>query len=126
MNPLSVVGAFIITLSLLAYGIGSISLMRFKIIGSMVLIFLSLGVLFDITAVTLMIMGSKGNHFTPHGVLGYSALLVMLIDVVLIWRTYFKKGLDTFVSKSLEKYSRIAFLGWVAAYITGSLMVLWR
>lgn len=126
MNPIAIVGAFIITLSLLSYGIGSITLIRFKIVGSIVLIFLSLGVIFDLAAISLMISGARATPFTLHGLLGYSALLVMLIGTLLVWRIYFKYGIDTNINKKILRYTTFAYFWWVSAYITGSLIVLWR
>ena len=126
MNLLAIVGAFIITLSLLAYGIGTISIIRFKIVGSVALIFLTLGVIFDVTAVIFMILGAQGTPFSWHGIFGYSAFLVMLIDTFLVWRQYFLHGIDTRINKRLEVYSKYAYIWWVIAYITGSLIILWR
>jgi hypothetical protein len=126
MNLISIVGAFIITLSLLTYGIGSISLLRFKIISLVALIFLSAGIIFDITAIVLMVIGAKGTPFTFHGFVGYIAFLVMLIDTIWVWATYFKNGIDAPIGKNLHRYTKYAYLCWVAAYLTGSLIVLWR
>lgn len=126
MNSLSIVGAFIMTLSLLAYGIGSISLSRFRIIGSIVLIFLSLGIVFDIAAIVLMVLGAKGTPFTLHGLLGYSAFLMMLSDTIWAWYLYFKHGIDSPINNKYHWFARFAYLWWVVAYLTGSLIVLWR
>lgn len=126
MNPISIVGAFIMTLSLLAYGIGSISIKRFKMVGSIVLIFLSMGIIFDITAIILMIIGSKGTPFTFHGFVGYLAFLVMLVDTVWAWCIYFKRGLDKAISVRYLWYSQLSYLLWILGYLTGSLIVLWR
>ena len=124
MNSVSMTGAFIVTLALLSYGIGSISLQRFKKISKGVLWFLSLGVVLDITATIFMIVGSQNTPFTLHGFLGYSALLSMLTDLFLILRVYRREGLNCIISKKLHLYSRIAYGWWVIAYITGSLMVI--
>lgn len=126
MNSLSIIGAFIITLALLSYGIGSIAVQRFKIVTPGVLIFLTLGVLLDFIAVTLMIMGSRNGAFTPHGILGYSAMLSMIINMILIYLWYFKNGYDSIISKSILEYSKIAYAWWLIAYITGSLLVIWK
>lgn len=126
MNQISIVGAFIITLSLLAYGIGSITLLRFKIVSTIVLIFLTTGVIFDATAIVLMMIGAQGTPFTLHGLVGYIAFLVMLIDAICFWMAYFKNGIDSPVSKNLQRYAKYAYLYWVIAYLTGSLIVLWR
>lgn len=125
MTSLSIIGAFIVTLSLLSYGIGCFSLQRFKSVSPGVLWFLSLGVFLDIVATVFMIIGSKSPGFTLHGLLGYSALLVMLIDVVFVWSEYIKDK-HTFVGKGLLIYSKIAYGYWVIAYLTGSLLIIWR
>lgn len=124
MNPISMAGAFIVTLALLSYGIGSLSLQRFKTVSSLVLWFLTLGVVLDITATIFMIIGSQNTPFTLHGFLGYSALLAMLIDVIFIWRIYTKERLNATIGRKLQIYSRFAYGWWVVAYITGSLLVI--
>lgn len=126
MNPISVVGAFVITLSLLSYGIGSITLIRFKMIGNITLTFLSVGIIFDISATTLMIIGARDTPFSLHALVGYTAFLVMLITTIWAWFTYFKKGIDSSVSKWLRAYTKFAYLCWVCAYFAGSLTILWR
>lgn len=125
MNFLAVIGAFIITLSLLSYGIGSIAAIRFKIVTTGVLVFLTLGVLLDFVAVIMMIIHSEKSVFSPHGILGYSAMLTMIINLVLVWRCYFKNGIDSGISNPVIVYSKIAYAWWLIAYITGSILVIW-
>lgn len=125
MQPLAILGAFIITLSLLSYGIGSIAIHRFKIVTPGVLIFLTLGVLLDIVAATFMIINSSKGAFTLHGILGYSGMLTMIINLILIWWWYFENGFDTIISKSILLYSKIAYAWWLIVYITGSVLVIW-
>lgn len=124
MNPISMVGAFLVTLALISYGVGSFSLQRFKIIKKSALWFLSVGIVLDISATICMILGSTNSPFTVHGFLGYSALLVMAIDIILVWRVYLKNGLNAKVVKSLLLYAKLAYGWWVIAYITGSLLVM--
>ncbi|WP_297089627.1 hypothetical protein [uncultured Draconibacterium sp.] len=126
MNPLAIVGAFIITLSFLAYGIGSISLVRFKIVGNIVLIFLTMGILFDIAAIVLMVFGARGTPFTLHGFLGAAAFLIMLVDAVWCWKVYYKNGLDSKATNKHIKFTKAAYFFWVVAYFTGCLIILWR
>ncbi len=126
MNPISVVGAFIITLSFLAYGVGSISLIRFKKVALMVLLFLSLGVCLDILAILFMIIGANGFSVSVHGILGYIAFLLMLFNAAGLWQLYFKQGKNASVGKRFMLYSRFAYLFWVVAYFTGSIIVIWR
>jgi len=126
MNPLSIIGAFIITLALLSYGIGSISILRFKFVTPSVLIFLTLGIILDLTAVVFMIVGSSKGIFTLHGILGYSAIITMLLDTFFIWRFYLKNGFDVEISKNIVAFSKFAYSWWVIAYLTGSLLVIWK
>ena len=124
MNALSITGATIVTLALISYSIGIISEQVKRKIIPRVLIFITLGVVLDVTATIFMILGSKNSPFTIHGFVGYSALFVMLIEVVKIWRTYNKSGINTEVPKGLHIYSRYAYIWWVIAYITGSLIAM--
>ncbi len=126
MNPTSLAGAFVITFSLLSYGIGSISLQQFKVVSSHVLVFLTIGIVLDVIGATLMIIGSRHTPFSLHGFLGLSAILVMFADVVLLWRVFNKHGSDTTVPKPLLLYSKLAYLWWIIAYLTGSVLIIWR
>lgn len=126
MNLLAIIGAFVITLSFLAYGIGSISLVRFKIVGRIVLTFLTLGVILDLVAIYLMILGSKGTPFTLHGLLGGVAFFVMFVESIWCWKLYLNYGRDFKAGKSHIVYTKVAYLFWVVAYFTGSLLIIWR
>ena len=86
--------------------------------------FVTIGIILDIVATTFMIVGSPNSPFTFHGFLGYSALGVMLVDVILIWRLKLAQGVDADVPRTLHLYSRYAYGWWVIAFITGGLMVL--
>ena len=124
MNTLSTIGAGIVTLALISYSIGIITEQVKKTLIPRVLIFITIGVTLDITATVFMILGSRNSPFTVHGFIGYSALLVMLIELTRIWRTYQKKGLNEEIPKSVHLYSRYAYIWWVVAYITGSLIAM--
>ena len=95
-------------------------------VSSIVLVFLTLGVLFDITAMVCMVLGARGTPFTFHGLVGYIAFAVMLVEALWAWGIYYKKGLDAQVSEKFLMYTRLAYIIWVCGYITGSLIVLWR
>ena len=124
MNTLSIIGATIVTLALISYSIGIISEQFKKKIIPRVLIFITLGVILDITATAFMILGSKNSPYTIHGFIGYSALFLMLIELVRIWRSYNKLGMGADVPKGVHLYSRYAYIWWVIAYITGSLIAM--
>ena len=125
MNILSVIGSFIITFALLSYGIGSISVMRFKLLTRWVILFLTLGLFLDIVAIGFMIAGSHNSPFSLHGIIGYIALLAMLINVILIWREYRLKGIDSQISFKIVRYTKFAYLWWLIIYFAGSVMILW-
>jgi len=70
-----------------------------------------------------MIIGSSNTPFTLHGAIGYSALMLMTIETYLIWKIKINNAWNVEVPKNIHLYSRIAYIWWVAAYITGSLLV---
>lgn len=126
MKTLAIIAAAIVTLALISYSTAIITEQRKKLVINSVLIFLSLGVLLDIISTTMMIIVSENSPFTLHGIMGYSSLALMVTDAILLWRFRLIHGSAKPVSRGLHLYSRIAFLLWVAAYITGSLLVALR
>jgi hypothetical protein len=122
MKPILIAGTSIVILALIAYGIGIITEQRRHRITPLVIKALTVGVLFDVTATTCMIIGSEHPIFTLHGILGYSSLMAMLTETSLAWRHRLRHG-DGLVPTALHWYSRIAYGWWVAAFITGGLMV---
>jgi hypothetical protein len=124
MNTLSIIGATIVTLALISYSIGILTEQVKKKLIPRVLIFITLGVILDVTATIFMILGSRNSPFTVHGFVGYSALLVMLIELLRIWRLKGRSGLNADVPGGLHLYSRYAYIWWVVAYITGSLLAM--
>lgn len=124
MNTLSITGAIIVTFALISYSIGIISEQLKRKLIPRVMVFITLGVVLDVTATIFMILGSKNSPFTIHGFVGYSALLVMLIELVKVWQVYKKSGMNANVPKGLHLYSRFAYIWWVIAYITGSLIAM--
>lgn len=126
MKIYAMIGSFVVIIALTFYSIGFIKEQRRKLVTSRVLLFYTLGVIFDISATTLMILGSTKGLMTFHGFIGYSSLLGMGIDTLLLWRYNRKNGSEKIASKSLNIYSRIAYGWWVIAFITGGLLVALR
>lgn len=126
MNILLRIGTTVVVFALAAYSVAIVTEQRKKSINKTVLTFLTLGVSLDIIATTFMILGSAKGAFTFHGVLGYSSLAAMFTDAVLMWRLKSKAGLNADVPHKLHLYSRYAYLWWVAAFITGGLLVAFR
>ncbi len=123
MKLILIIGAIIVTLALISYSIAIITEQRKKVITPFILTFLSIGIALDIIATVCMIIGSDNSPFSLHGLLGYSALALMLADTYLIWKFKLKNGYHVLVTKNIHLYSRFAYLWWVAAYITGSMLV---
>src|SRR5512138_405100 len=124
MKPILIAGTMIVNLALISYTLFIFSERRTKRTGKKVLTFLTLGVILDITATICMITGSSKSPFTLHGILGYSALTGMLVDAFLLWKTRLKNGQESVVSISLHNYSFLVYCWWIAAYITGTLLVM--
>ena len=115
-------GSAIVTLALVFYSIAFFSFHRKKRFTDKILGYQTLGLLLDITATTLMIIGSSKGPFTLHGILGYSSLTLMIIDTLFFWN----KRRSEVVPVWLNTYSKVAYIWWILAYITGSLLVMLR
>lgn len=116
----------IVQAALVSYSISIITEQRKKIVSRNIITFLTLGVIFDITATIFMILGSSRGAFTFHGLLGYSSLAGMLTDSIFLWRFYLKNPSGTQVPEKTHRYTLYAYLYWICAYITGALMVAFR
>jgi uncharacterized repeat protein (TIGR03987 family) len=111
----------VVSAALVCYSIGVITEQRKAAIIKSVLVFLTLGVVLDITSTILMIVYARNTPLTVHGILGYTALLAMLTDAVLVWRHRRKNGGGR-VPHKLHIYTRIAYGWWVIAYIAGAVI----
>jgi uncharacterized repeat protein (TIGR03987 family) len=126
MKAVSMIGSMIVTLALLFYTIGFFNERKKRQVTPRVLCFYTLGISFDITATILMILGSSKGMLTFHGFIGYSSLLGMLLDTILLWWFNRKFGTEKTLSKPLHCYSGIAYTWWFIAYLTGGLLVALR
>jgi hypothetical protein len=123
MNSVLIRAVIVVTFALISYSIGVITEQRKHFVSKLVLIFLTIGVVLDISSTALMIIGSGKIPITVHGFIGYSALLVMLTDTILIWRFSRKYG-NARVPKGLNLYTRVAYTWWVVAYIAGAIIAM--
>ena len=126
MNTYLQIGTTIVFFTLAFYSEVIITEQRKKNINKNVLWFLTLGVCLDICATIFMITGSSKGGLTTHGIIGYSSLLGMFTDAVFVWRQKVKAGLNSTPPRWLHLYSRYAYVWWVLAFITGSLLVAFR
>lgn len=124
MNILLRIGTAVVFFALLFYSIGIFTEQQTRRVTPRVLIFLTLGIFTDILATVLMVAGSSRGFLTLHGIIGYSSLVGMFIENVLIWRIRFKSGIAADVPEPIHRYSKYAYYWWVIAFITGGLLVL--
>ena len=122
MNNFLICGTIIVIFALVFYSVGIYLLQRKQLISLKVLIFITFGVIFDITATAFMIAGSGKGFISLHGVIGYSALLAMLFDCIMLWKFFKKNGKNSLVPRFLFRYSHYAFFWWIVAFITGGLL----
>ncbi len=123
MTPLRAAAVTTVTAALVLYTIGALAEQRGHRVTAGVRAFLSLGVCCDVTATVFMVLATRRQGFSPHGLLGYSALAAMTVDTLLLWR-HWRRAADGAVPRGLHLYSRIAYLYWVAAYFTGAALVM--
>lgn len=113
------------TLAFLAYGLGSITLERFRIVGNIVLVFMTLGIIFETTAIILMILGSDSSGFSLHMLVGALAFILLLVNSGWVWVVYVNNGIDARVGKSLLIYTKTAYFVWVLSYLSGIVFLIW-
>ena len=123
MNPIRMAAVGTVTLALIMYSIGTLKEQRSHLASAGARGFLTSGVLLDIIATVLMVVATGKFALTLHGVIGYSALALMLLETVLLWRHWRANG-RTQVPRGLHLFSRFAYLYWVAAYVTGAALVM--
>lgn len=125
MDPIILVISFIMTLAFLAFGVGSVTLERFKIIGTMVLVFFSIGFLFNAASVLLMILLLPTSLLSANGLIMFCSFSIMLVNTVWAWAAYLKKGIDSKVTRAMVLYTKIAYLVWVLNYLWGIVLLIW-
>lgn len=121
MNSVIIRAVIVVTFALIFYSVAVITEQKKSAVTRRILFFLTGGVLLDISSTLLMIIGSTNIPLTIHGCIGYSALTVMLIDAILVWRHWIKNGSST-MPRRIHLYTRIAYGWWVIAYIVGAVM----
>lgn len=121
MNSVIIRAVVVVTFALIFYSVAVITEQKKSAVTKWILFFLTGGVLLDISSTALMIIGSTNIPLTIHGCIGYSALLAMMIDAILIWKHWMSDG-DNALPRSIHLYTRIAYSWWVIAYIVGAVM----
>ena len=123
MNATLVLGSLIVVAALLAYSLGVWCEQWKRQITREVLICLFVGVVLDVTATICMIVGSRNSGMTLHGVIGYSALLAMLLEAYFIGRSWLVHRGSHKPTQFLHIYTRVAYSWWLLAFLAGGLLV---
>jgi EamA domain-containing membrane protein RarD len=126
MPKVTIAGIIFVHLALILYTLFIIFENRKQKTTKSVLVFIILAVIFDITATICMMIGTTRTYFTFHGIMGYIGLLLMVTDAVLLWKYKSKYGTEILISKSLNIFSKIAYVWWIIAFITGVLVSIFR
>ena len=109
--------------ALLCYSVGVLTEQLKHSITSLVVAFLSAGIVLDVTATICMIIGSRNTPLTLHGIIGYSALTAMLVDTLLVWKFWKGNGRKAgSPPRRLHLYTRLAYCWWVIAFLAGGML----
>ncbi len=121
MNPLLVTGVTVVLFAFASYSTAIVTLARRHMPTPLMRGFLTAGVALDAVSTSFMIAGFRRIPLTFHGVLGYTAFLAMLVDLILVWR-FFRAHGAVLLPARLHRYSFIAYGGWTLAFIAGPIV----
>ena len=125
MSPVILFGVVAINLALVAYTVGLIAAHRHGRASGFVLGVFTLAVAFDVVATGCMVAGSHRPWFTPHGIVGYLALLVMVVALARLWRLR-RQGPDAAIPAEFRAFLRLAYVAWLVAYSIGVALAMMR
>ena len=117
-----VVGVIFIHIALVLYSIFIYKERKYKRATNGVVGFITAAVLFDISATICMMIGTVEDWLTLHGVLGYTAVVVMVTDAIFIWKHRNKHGSEVPFSDTLNRNSKLGYILWLVAFGTGELL----
>ena len=124
MSLIILTGVILIHIAAVLYTIFIFKEFKYKRAVHGVTRFITAAVIFDVSATVCMMIGTTETYFTTHGILGYTALTVMVTDAILIWRHRAKHGPDVPFSKALHRVSLYGYMLWVLAFATGEYIAL--
>lgn len=117
-----VVGVIFIHIALVLYSIFIYKERKYKRATNGVVGFITAAVVFDVSATVCMMIGTVEGWLTMHGVLGYTALTVMVIDAFFIWRHRRTLGPDVPFSETLNRNTKLGYILWLVAFSTGEML----
>lgn len=124
MSFIILTGVVLIHIAAVLYTIFIIKEFKYKRAVHGVTRFITAAVIFDIAATSCMMIGTTETYFTLHGILGYTALTIMVIDAILIWRHRARHGREVPFTRTLHRISLYGYMLWVAAFLSGEMVAL--
>ena len=118
MNPVILFGVVAINLALIGYTVGIIAAHRRRRTTALVLGAFAAAVVLDVVATGCMVAGSSKSWFTAHGLVGYTALMVMIVAAGRLWALS-RSGPDAEIPAGLHAFLRGAYVLWLIAYAVG-------
>ena len=125
MSPVILFGVVSINLALIAYTAGMFGVYRRRRATAFVLGAFAVAVAFDVLATGCMVAGSRRPWFSPHGIVGYLALVVMVVAVSRLWGLR-RQGRDAEIPDPLRGFLRVAYVVWLIAYAIGVALAMAR
>jgi uncharacterized membrane protein len=119
MKTFIIIGATFISLAFFTYTIAMFFEIKHSRITKRVLLFFSIAVGLDFMATASMFTAVGKFVFNTHGLLGYSALFIMLMKLIYIYRFNGKYGNKERIPKNIRVFSFLLYVYWLIAYFTG-------
>ena len=120
MKPIILVATISVTIALIVFTIVTFRLQKTKTLTKGILLGYCLGIITDFIGLTSMYIAETRPMFTIHGILGYSAFLLMVTGVIRAARIY-RKGI-TILPEDMRLYFKYTYGLWATAYFSGMLM----
>jgi hypothetical protein len=124
MSSIIITGVVLIHIAFILYSIFIYKEHKYKRATKGLLVAITSAVIFDISATVCMMIGVVEEYITLHGILGYTALEVMITDAVFIWRHKNKFGSEVPFSATLNRNSKLGYGLWIFAFLTGELLAI--
>ena len=119
-----IAGVILIHIALVLYTIFIFKEFKYKRATRSLLKFITSAVILDILATSCMMIGTSKEYFTLHGILGYTALFLMIIDAILIWKHKMNHGSEVAFNTGLDRYSKFSYFLWIIAFGTGEFLAI--
>lgn len=122
MSHVIIAGVILIHIALVLYTVFIFKEHKYKRATKGLVGFITAAVMFDISATVCMMIGTAEQYFTLHGILGYTALTVMIIDAIFIWKHRLRHGSEVPFSDTLNRNSKLGYILWLIAFFTGEIL----